>query len=64
MDLLTYGTPGRSASTRRRPIGTFDYRIGRRPGFVDGRPGFCWTINGNLFPDVPMFMVAEGDVVG
>ncbi|MGZ5389523.1 MAG: multicopper oxidase domain-containing protein [Aeromicrobium sp.] len=22
-----------------------------------------WTINGHLFPDVPMFMVDEGDVV-
>ena len=22
-----------------------------------------WTINGHLFPDVPMFMVEEGDVV-
>ncbi len=22
-----------------------------------------WSINGHLFPDVPMFMVAEGDVV-
>jgi FtsP/CotA-like multicopper oxidase with cupredoxin domain len=22
-----------------------------------------WTINGHLFPDVPMFMVREGDVV-
>ena len=32
-------------------------------GFVDGKPGFWWTINGHLFPDVPMFLVAEGDVV-
>jgi FtsP/CotA-like multicopper oxidase with cupredoxin domain len=30
---------------------------------VDGKPGFWWTINGHLFPDVPMFMVQEGDVV-
>jgi FtsP/CotA-like multicopper oxidase with cupredoxin domain len=28
-----------------------------------GRPGLWWTINGHLFPDVPMFVVAQGDVV-
>jgi FtsP/CotA-like multicopper oxidase with cupredoxin domain len=37
--------------------------VGRRPGFVRGRPGLWWTINGHLFPDVPMFVVAQGDVV-
>ena len=41
----------------------FDFRVGRRPGFIDGRPGFWWSINGHLFPDVPMFVVDEGDVV-
>ena len=46
------------AATRR-----FEYSIGRRPGFLDGVPGLWWTINGHLFPDVPMFVVAEGDVV-
>ena len=29
----------RSASTRRTPTGTFDYSIGRRPGFVEGQAG-------------------------
>jgi FtsP/CotA-like multicopper oxidase with cupredoxin domain len=42
---------------------TFDYSIGRRPGFVQGKPGIWWTINGHMWPDVPMFTVAEGDVV-
>lgn len=37
--------------------------MGRRPGFVDGRPGLWWTVNGHLWPDVPMFVVSEGDVV-
>ena len=37
--------------------------IGRRFGIIDGRPGNFWTINGRLFPDVPMFHVREGDVV-
>ena len=26
-------------------------------------PGLWWTINGRLLPDVPMYVVAEGDVV-
>ena len=34
-----------------------------RIGFVDGRPGLHWTVNGHTFPDVPMFVVEEGDVV-
>jgi FtsP/CotA-like multicopper oxidase with cupredoxin domain len=41
----------------------FDYVIGRRPGFHDGRPGMWWTVNGRLWPDVPMYTVAKGDVV-
>jgi len=63
LDLLSYGTPAPlgfdpTAATRR-----FEYSIGRRPGFVNGRPGVFWTVNGNLFPDVAMFVVAQGDVV-
>ena len=46
-----------------QPDRKFDYRIGRRPGFLDGWPGLWWTVNGGLFPDVPMYMVAEGDLV-
>jgi FtsP/CotA-like multicopper oxidase with cupredoxin domain len=63
VDLLTYGTPAPlgfdpAAATRR-----FEYAIGRWPGIVDGVPGLWWTINGHLYPDVPMFLVREGDVV-
>jgi FtsP/CotA-like multicopper oxidase with cupredoxin domain len=63
LDLLTYGSPAAlpfdvDAADRR-----FEYRIGRRLGFLDGRPGFWWTVNGRLFPDVPMYVVREGDVV-
>jgi FtsP/CotA-like multicopper oxidase with cupredoxin domain len=63
LDLLDYGSPAPvrfdPASADRR----FEYRVGRRPGFLDGRPGLWWTVNGHLFPDVPMFHVADGDVV-
>jgi FtsP/CotA-like multicopper oxidase with cupredoxin domain len=63
VDFLTYG--------QRAPLGfdpeqadrRFRYSVGRRPGFIDGRPGMWWSINGHLFPDVPMFVVEQGDVV-
>ncbi|MEU7885548.1 multicopper oxidase family protein [Microbispora bryophytorum] len=63
LDLLTYGTPAPLGFDPDRPDRRFDYVIGRRPGFLDGRPGIWWKINGHMFPDVPMFVVAEGDVV-
>jgi FtsP/CotA-like multicopper oxidase with cupredoxin domain len=63
VDLLTYGTPAPlgfdpAAATRR-----FQYAIGRSFGFLDGLPGLWWTVNGHQYPDVPMFVVREGDVV-
>jgi FtsP/CotA-like multicopper oxidase with cupredoxin domain len=63
LDLLTYGTPAPVPFDPDRADRNFDYRIGRRIGLLDGKPGFWWTINGKLFPDVPMFHVTEGDVV-
>jgi FtsP/CotA-like multicopper oxidase with cupredoxin domain len=63
VDLLTYGTPTSPGLEATEPDREFTYSIGRRPGFVDGRPGMWWTVNGHLFPDVPMFLVKEGDVV-
>jgi len=41
----------------------FELTIGRWPGFLDGRPGLQWTINGRIFPHVPVFVVEEGDLV-
>ena len=63
-DPLTYGTPaatpfGNGSHFDRR----FTFSIGRKPGFYDGRPGLQWTIDGGIFPDVPMFVVEEGDLV-
>ncbi|MEV6343847.1 multicopper oxidase family protein [Actinoplanes sp. NPDC051851] len=63
VDFLAYGSPSGlgfdPAAANRR----FAYTIGRRIGFLDGRPGMWWTVDGHLFPDVPMFMVVTGDVV-
>ena len=63
VDLLGYGTPADPGLDVDRPDWVFEYSIGRRLGFLDGRPGRWWTINGHLFPDVPMFMVSEGEVI-
>jgi FtsP/CotA-like multicopper oxidase with cupredoxin domain len=63
VDLLHYGTPAPLGFDPATAARSFSYAIGRRPGFVDGRPGLWWTVNGHLFPDMPMFTVAQGDVV-
>ncbi|MEV6851733.1 multicopper oxidase family protein [Actinoplanes sp. NPDC051411] len=63
LDLLTYGTPAPLGFDPAAATRNFDYRIGRRIGFLDGKPGLWWTINGHEFPDVPMFMVSTGDIV-
>nr|WP_255523747.1 multicopper oxidase family protein [Terrabacter sp. MAHUQ-38] len=63
LDLLAYGSPGPLGLDPSRPDRRFEYVIGRRPGLVDGRPGMYWTVNGRMFPDVPMFHVREGEVV-
>ena len=62
-DPLGYGEPEPAPFDVEHPDRRFDYDIDRRPGFLDGKPGMWWTINGGLYPDVPMFMVTEGDVV-
>jgi FtsP/CotA-like multicopper oxidase with cupredoxin domain len=63
LDLLSYGTPAPLGFDPAAATRAFDYVIGRRPGFLDGVPGLWWTVNGGLFPDVPMYVVTEGDVV-
>ena len=63
VDLLSYGAPKDFGFLPAAADRRFEYRVGYRPGFVRGRPGLWWSINGQLYPDVPMFMVREGDVV-
>jgi FtsP/CotA-like multicopper oxidase with cupredoxin domain len=63
LDLLAYGSPAALPFDPSKPDRRFDYRIGRRIGFENGKPGYWWSINGHLFPDIPMFTVSEGDVV-
>jgi FtsP/CotA-like multicopper oxidase with cupredoxin domain len=63
LDLLSYGSPAALSFDPGEADRRFDYSIGRRPGFVRGRPGLWWSINGHLYPHVPMYVVREGDVV-
>lgn len=63
VDLLHYGTPLPPRFDPDQPDRRFDYRIGRRFGLLNGRPGSWWTINDGMFPNVPMFMVRAGEVV-
>jgi FtsP/CotA-like multicopper oxidase with cupredoxin domain len=63
-DPLAYGRPAPTPfGSRSRFDRDFDLVIGRKPGFLDGRPGLQWTLNGEIYPDVPMFVVARGDLV-
>ena len=63
LDPLTYGTPAPLGFDPAAATRTFDYSVGRWPGFVDGKPGVWWTVNGRMWPDIPMFVVSGGDVV-
>ncbi len=63
LDLLSYGEPAAVALDAAHPDREFRYEIGRMPGFLDGRPGLWWTVNGKTGADAPMFPVAQGDVV-
>lgn len=63
LDLLSYGTPADVGFDPNAADRRFEYNIGRRPGFVKGRPGLWWSINGHLYPNVPMYVVRDGDIV-
>jgi len=63
VDLLEYGSPADAGIDVSHFDRNFEYSIGRKPGFINGRPGLWWSVNGHLYPDMPMAMVREGDVV-
>ena len=62
-DPAAYGKAGAPLGELARPDRRFELDIGRRPGFLDGRPGIQWSVNGKIYPDVPMYHVRLGDVV-
>ncbi len=63
-DPTTYGRPAPTPFDADSKFDrTYTLDVGRKPGFFDGRPGMQWTINGGIYPDVPMFVVEKGDLV-
>ena len=61
-DPLTYGTPD-PAFTTPTPDRRFDYVIDQKRGYLDGKLGTWFSINGELIPHVPMYMVKPGETV-
>jgi FtsP/CotA-like multicopper oxidase with cupredoxin domain len=62
-DPLSYGRPAATPFPASSPFDrTYDLTIGRRPGFLDGKPGLQWTLDGKIYPDVPVFLVRRGDL--
>ena len=63
-DPLTYGRP---APTPFSATSSFDrdfsLTITKKLGFFDGRPGRQWALDGGIYPNVPMFVVENGDLV-
>ena len=64
LDPASYGRPATTPFDLTSKFDrTFELAISQKPGFFDGRPGKQWAINGRIFPDVPTFVVEEGDLV-
>jgi FtsP/CotA-like multicopper oxidase with cupredoxin domain len=63
LDLLSYGSQAPLGFDPTKADRHFVYSVGHPPGFVKGVPGLWWSINGHLYPNVPMYVVREGDVV-
>jgi FtsP/CotA-like multicopper oxidase with cupredoxin domain len=61
-DPLHYGVPDPSVRTP-PPDRRFDYVIGQKHGYLDGKYGYWFSINGKLIPHVPMFMVKPGETI-
>ncbi|MBB4675039.1 multicopper oxidase family protein [Crossiella cryophila] len=64
LDLNAYGKP------KTTPFGPdsaytkhFTVDLDQGMGFHAGRLGLLWTVDGRVFPDAPMLMVREGDLV-
>ncbi|WP_018296108.1 multicopper oxidase family protein [Corynebacterium lubricantis] len=63
LDLLSYGAPADVGFDVSQADQHFNYVINRRPGFLNGKPGYWWTVNGRIGHAVPPFMVKEGELI-
>ena len=63
-DPLSYGRSVPTPFTAESPFDrSFTLVITKKLGFFDGRPGRQWALNGGIYPDVPVFVVEQGDLV-
>lgn len=63
-DPSDYGKPVMNEVTAADPFDReFHMILGNRMGFYNGQINFLWTINGEVYPRVPTFVVKEGDRV-
>lgn len=63
-DPVHYGTPAATPFNASSEFDrSFEVILDNKLGFWDGGFTQLYTINGHVFPDTPMFMVQEGDLV-
>ena len=63
-DPLRYGSPAPTPVDASSHFDrTFMLHIGKRFGFLDGRFGRHWSVNGKLLPNLPTQIVSRGDLV-
>lgn len=61
---IDYGKPADTAITASRDFDReFEMILDNKLAFYNGQFGSLYTINGEVFPNTPMFMVREGDLV-
>src|SRR5206468_8538559 len=57
-DFTTYGAPAADPMASRTDFdATYDLRLGKHPGFRDGRPELIHTINGQASPNISNLVV-------
>lgn len=62
-DPAGYGEPRKTIFDGAQFDRNFVMKIGKKFGFMNGKPGRHWSVNGKIFPDTPMYVVREGDLV-
>ncbi|SHE50252.1 Multicopper oxidase with three cupredoxin domains (includes cell division protein FtsP and spore coat protein CotA) [Seinonella peptonophila] len=63
-DPAEYGTSVQNKLTKTQKFDREFYMImGNRMGFYDGKLNYLWTINGEVYPKTPTFVVKQGDLV-
>ncbi|WP_214321469.1 multicopper oxidase domain-containing protein [Nonomuraea sediminis] len=63
-DISAYGKPTATPFGPKSHFDrTFTFMFDNRPGFYDGAFTFLWTINGQVFPNIPTPVVRKGELV-